>query len=269
MQMVTFIPAAKRPQKHEQPDGYLPLPAVFDCEDEIFSVNPGALELCDHYPGAIAGMNEDCDEETNEEGAEGWREYALDADGDGFGVTGDYKRLCNAGDVEGYTVDREDVMDEDNVDCCDSSASTYPDAPGWLSSANSCGSFNKDCRAGEVPELTDRYDGCDLEFEGFPPELVCDYNEGWSSSVPDCGEGGYWVSSCSVVKVGEDCWGPSWAEICDPEYGCDPYFADCDANRVDPQNQRAWGSVCRYACHPIHRLIQCFCCRVSLQCRYD
>ena len=203
----------------EIPSGYLEATSDWDCDDWDPDINPGEAEVCD--PDDV---DENCNDEEDEEGADYCMHFAYDGDGDGFGITGDNKCLCEAGDVDGYTVPLEEVSDEDNVDCCDSSASTYPDAPGWLSDENSCGNFNKDCRDGEVPELTDIYDGCDLEFDG-PLELVCDYNVGWSYDMPDCGEEHYWIYACSSVYVGEDCIDLGWfGEVCEPDYDCEAYW---------------------------------------------
>jgi hypothetical protein len=58
-----------------------------DCDDSDPDVNPGATERCN-------GKDDDCDQLTDEVGAQGCRDYLLDADGDGYGVAGDAKCLC-------------------------------------------------------------------------------------------------------------------------------------------------------------------------------
>jgi len=63
-----------------------------DCDDANSSIYPGATEICN-------GEDDDCDEDTDEEGAVGCVIYYLDVDGDGYGVDGDTKCLCNP---EGY-----------------------------------------------------------------------------------------------------------------------------------------------------------------------
>ena len=58
-----------------------------DCDDGDPSVHPGATEKC-------TAKDEDCDGQTDEEGAVGCIMYYFDADGDGYGIDGNSKCLC-------------------------------------------------------------------------------------------------------------------------------------------------------------------------------
>lgn len=60
-----------------------------DCADFDPGQNPGAQEICD-------GKDNDCDGETDEEGAIGCATYFADRDGDGFGNKADARCLCES-----------------------------------------------------------------------------------------------------------------------------------------------------------------------------
>ena len=59
-----------------------------DCDDSDASINPSATELCD-------GVDNDCDGETDESGAEGETDWYLDADEDGEGTASDMVTSCD------------------------------------------------------------------------------------------------------------------------------------------------------------------------------
>lgn len=105
-----------------QPEGYLS--GAGDCDDADAGVFPGAAETCD-------GVDQDCDGETDEGEAEDGTDYAVDSDGDGYGDPTRTLRACSPG--EG--------LSEDNTDCDDQDASTYPGAPERCGDgvANGCG----------------------------------------------------------------------------------------------------------------------------------
>ena len=58
-----------------------------DCDDTKATVYPGAVEVCAN------GIDDDCDKLIDEEGCQGCTIYYLDADGDGYGVSGNTKCL--------------------------------------------------------------------------------------------------------------------------------------------------------------------------------
>jgi hypothetical protein len=62
-------------------------PSDGDCDDAVGAVNPDADEECD-------GIDNDCDDKTDEEDAIGCKPYFLDQDGDSFGLTEKVKCLC-------------------------------------------------------------------------------------------------------------------------------------------------------------------------------
>ena len=71
-------------------------PNLTDCKQKDPKVHHGAIEKCN-------SVDDDCDGETDEEGAEGCTDFYIDKDGDDYGVEGNYKCLCNKGDIEDYT----------------------------------------------------------------------------------------------------------------------------------------------------------------------
>jgi len=97
-------------QACSQPSGYVS--DNTDCDDTDPNVHPGATEVCN-------GIDDDCDLQTDEEGATGCTTYYRDDDNDGYGQTGDSKCLCAAADPYDTTV---------GGDCNDSNAAVNPAA---------------------------------------------------------------------------------------------------------------------------------------------
>ncbi len=58
-----------------------------DCNDTIFLVNPGVNEFCD-------GLDNNCNNQIDEDGADGSLPYYYDGDGDGYGITSNFKQMC-------------------------------------------------------------------------------------------------------------------------------------------------------------------------------
>jgi len=58
-----------------------------DCDDTNPAVNPVAAEICN-------GVDDNCDGQKDQDGAEGCVVYFIDRDSDGFGVAGDSRCLC-------------------------------------------------------------------------------------------------------------------------------------------------------------------------------
>jgi len=170
-------------------DGYLDQScAADDCDDGDPGVRPGAAEACNQ-------RDDDCDGEVDEEGAIGCLPYYLDDDGDGYGLSGEERCLCDAappydaqqtGDCDdanhdthptatelcdGEDNDCDDVLgidevDNDNdgwmicaADCDDTDASTYPGAP------ELCDGMDNDCdlslASSELDEDADGYRVCE------------------------------------------------------------------------------------------------------------
>jgi len=78
-----------------------------DCNDNDSSIKPGATEVCN-------SKDDDCDGQTDEEGALNCTWKYLDNDGDGYGVTSDRKCLCAA--VGKYTADIGGDCNDSNPD---------------------------------------------------------------------------------------------------------------------------------------------------------
>ncbi len=83
-----------------------------DCDDDNSSTHPGATEVCN------TSADDDCDGDTNDEGAEGCIDLFEDADGDGFGGVGS-ACLCDPNDA---------YPSYFSQDCDDGDADVNPDA---------------------------------------------------------------------------------------------------------------------------------------------
>ncbi len=76
-----------------------------DCNELVTSINPGAVESCN-------GLDDDCDGETDEEGAAGCVTHYLDQDSDGYGM--DLVTACLCAGAEGWSAVGGDCMDQDD-----------------------------------------------------------------------------------------------------------------------------------------------------------
>lgn len=110
-----------------------------DCDDSNANVSPSAPEACN-------GLDDDCDGLTDEEGANGCKDFFKDSDQDGYGVGGDKKCLCDA--VFPYTA----LVAQD---CDDNDASIRPGAP------EICDGIDNDCDGLKDPEGSS---GCALYY---------------------------------------------------------------------------------------------------------
>ena len=81
-------------------DGYTELDG--DCDDWDAGVNPAALEICD-------GIDNDCDEIVDEDGADGSSYWHRDFDGDGYGNSTTAVLRCEA--PSGFVLDSSDCND--------------------------------------------------------------------------------------------------------------------------------------------------------------
>ncbi len=94
------------------PSGIFSASLAGDCDDEDDEISPGEDEICD-------GKNNDCDILLDEEDAVGCTIYYLDADGDTFGKSNDFKCLCYPGNF--YTATMK-------FDCDDTKGYVHPGA---------------------------------------------------------------------------------------------------------------------------------------------
>ena len=96
----------------DEPSGVYVATKGGDCDDKDPNRNPGAEEVCNK-------KDDDCDGQTDEEGAQGCVVYYKDVDNDGFGVSQDSKCLCAKSAP--YTA-------TEGGDCDDNDAGTNPKA---------------------------------------------------------------------------------------------------------------------------------------------
>jgi hypothetical protein len=98
-----------------------------DCDDTDPEVHPDATEVCD-------GIDNDCDDRTDDSTSEDAALFYLDTDGDGFGDQVDWSLACEAATGEVAA-----PANDDDFDCDDSDASIFPGADEY------CDEIDNDC----------------------------------------------------------------------------------------------------------------------------
>ncbi len=171
-----------------------------DCDDQDGAAYPGATETCN-------GRDDDCDGQTDEEGASGCQVLFWDGDGDGVGTAGDSRCLCAPLDHYTATV---------SGDCNDAAPGVHPGAP------EACNGQDDDCDGatdGEgAPGCQDRYYDGDADTWGVDGDKKC-----------LCGpEGKYTATRGGDCDDGEPGVNPGAAETC--SNGRDD---DCDGSQND------------------------------------
>ncbi len=166
----------------EAPEGYVE--DNTDCDDAEATVNPEADELCDD-------VDHNCDNNTTAEATD-TTAYYIDADQDGFGSEADTALRCEAPD--GYV--------EDNTDCDDTNANSYPDA------AEICDGEDNDCDTETDEDATDKtafYTDADGDTYGdlSTEVMACTAPAGAVEDSTDCDD------------TNEHAWDSTAAETCD------------------------------------------------------
>jgi len=190
-------------QACEAPGGYVADSG--DCNDDDEDINPDADEICD-----AGDVDEDCDGLADDYDksvqSEGFTNWYLDADGDGYGDENVYEQACDA--PNGYI--------DDDTDCDDGDAAINPDA------AEICdeNGDDEDCDGLEddaddtVDESTYQDWYADADGDGYGDATTttqaCDAPSGYTDDATDCdddNDGIHPGSSevCDVEDADEDC----------------------------------------------------------------
>ncbi len=211
------------------PAGVMTAKDKTDCDDAEPKANPGSVELCD-------GLDNDCDGQTDEEGAGKCVLYFEDGDGDGFGDKQAFACLCAPAGAYVVTV---------GGDCDDGDAERNPQLP------EVCDGVDNDCdglvdepgAVGCAPAYRDE-DGDGFGLSG-DLQCVCEGAAPYTAAQGgDCNDlsadakpGG--VEACNGLD--DDCDG-----FIDEEgaTGCTEYLADLD------QDGFAVGGQTRCLCAP-------------------
>ena len=152
-----------------------------DCDDNNYTINPSATEVCND------GVDNNCNNQTNEENALGCTNFYYDEDGDGFGVGNTTVCYCEDGlyPFTGTT----------NNDCFDMNDLAYPGQTQYFSFNRGDGSFDYNCNNAAEKRYTGVSGGCAWVFQPFS----CEGNGlGWQTSEPSCGTSGLWIDDCSA-----------------------------------------------------------------------
>jgi hypothetical protein len=165
----------------EAPSGYVSNSE--DCADANPGRHPGADEYCDD-------LDNDCDGETDEEGAVDCVDWFYDGDNDGYG---DDDSIC-ACDASGY------YSADNNDDCYDDNEDAYPGQTDYFDDDRGDGSYDYNCDGTNTKRYTTSY-SCSVDILG----LSCSEADGWSGSTPSCGSDGTWKEDgCSTVCLFPD-----------------------------------------------------------------
>lgn len=189
-------------------DGYL---LADDCDDSESAINPLAVEI------PYDGVDNDCDgadecdidndgqpsanplcggmdcNDTNFAVTCTW--YYSDLDSDGWGGAG----ICACAPTGAYTA----LLPGD---CYDYNASARPGQSLFFTVNRGDGSFDYNCAGGEEPSDTRTTNfSCDVDYIPIADIILdIDYEAGWTSGAPACGQTGDWAADTLVTTNGFD-----------------------------------------------------------------
>jgi len=211
------------------PQGQFTAIAGGDCDDGDATVNPGALESC-------TGVDDDCDGQTDEEGASGCASYYFDGDGDAFGIS-QAKCLCEPDTPYIATV---------AGDCNDNDASVNPGG------VEACNGKDDDCDGAidEEAALDCATYFHDNDADGFGltgnTKCLCFATGKYTAGVGgDCNDDNAMVHPGGAEKcndMDDDCDGSTDEEGAD---GCAIWYLDNDVDGFGATGQ--WKCLCESA----------------------
>lgn len=142
-----------------------------DCDDKDSSIYPGASELCD-------GVDNDCDDVTDEDVSIDALTWYLDSDGDGYGAENQTTTSCSQ--PSGYS--------DQSSDCDDNDADIHPDAD------EICDGLDNNCDTEIDPEgsVDSQTWYLDEDGDGYGSEWLsvdaCQNPTGYVSNDEDCND---------------------------------------------------------------------------------
>jgi hypothetical protein len=188
-----------------------------DCDDRVASINPGAYEDC------ASTADDDCDGDTNDDGAIGCTVFWYDNDNDGYGDSDQVVCFCEADDPYDATADG---------DCDESDSSVNPGEVEVCGDAvdNDCSGDADGADASDASTwyLDDDGDGYGLSST---PQIACDQPSGYEAVGGDCDDTRNGVNpgmaeDC-LTSHDDDCSGSTNDVDAD---SCTTFYADVDGD---------------------------------------
>jgi hypothetical protein len=199
--------AAEAVNACDAPEGHVD--NALDCDDNNNTINPDGEEVCDD-------ADNNCNDETDEEGATDATDWYQDKDGDGHGNAGVSVSACNA--AVGYVALSDD--------CNDNDASAYPGATEY------CDGIDNNCIDGvDEGDAAPQTYYADFDADGYGTEEItstgCGSPPNYVLVMGDCNDFNGAISPDAVEvcdEIDNNCDG----EIDDGDAAPGTYFADFD-----------------------------------------